>query len=41
MLALFLVPTSDAISSSLHPQREDAALFIPFICAKLKTTTQF
>lgn len=41
MLALLLVPTSDAILSSLHPQRETAALFLPFICANLKNTTQF
>lgn len=41
MLALLLVPTSDAILSPLHPQIEAAALFLPFICANLKTTTQF
>lgn len=41
MLALLLVPTSDAILSSLHPQRETAALFLRFICANLKNTTQF
>jgi hypothetical protein len=41
MLALLLVPTSDAIFSSLHPAAEAVALFLPFIHANLKATRQF